>query len=157
MFVRDVLSISDFNKFNKVKKQGLKKAMKIAMAVILENTLGTNDKDLSTTTKGNLFINAKNMTKDIRAIWDSEFKGLIELTIKDASSYAEDVLEFEGNENSNSQLLTAFNNAFNLLEEKGDYKNLPADCRYMWSKWYNKIGDILQSFPKVKKDIKNVG
>ena len=156
MFVRDILNISDYNSFDKVKKQGLKKSMKIAVAVILKDMRGQDSKGNRTDKKGSFYIKTSKLSNEQNTKFNPKNYPDIALTVKEVSSLSEDVLNFQHADTSASELKLAFNRAFTKLDDyiiDGVVSELPADCRMNWTSWYNKIGKVLQSFPKADTKI----
>ena len=156
MFVRDLLKITDFNKFDKVKKQGLKKAMKIAVSIILKGSLGKDKSDKSSTNKGELILNSDKFTPDQNKIFDSDNTGGVKVfTIKDAITYSNDVLGMTSNSRY-SKLYTMFNNAFNEIsgDKSGQFENrfedLPSDCRLLWEQWARKLQSVHTYLNKIQ-------
>ena len=148
MFVRDLLGITDFNKFDKVKKQGLKKSMKIAVSLIIKGSLGKDKSDKSCTSKGELILNSDKFTPSQNKVWDSgNIGGMKTFTIKDAVSYSNDVLGFE-DKSRDSALKLMFDRAFATIsgDKSGQYENrfedLPSDCRLLWGEWSRKLASI---------------
>ena len=166
MFCRDLIGVTDFNNFDKVKKQGLKKAMKIAVAMILRGCIGENDKNQNTTSSGGVWVNsAKFSTSDktellrMKIFSNDELSvnGIKAMTIKSLASYSDIVLGFKSSA-VGSDLKIAFDKAFNLISNEDKYNNvfedLPADCRMLWSEWSRKLSAIdnhLNSIQDVSK------
>ena len=162
MFVRDMLSVTDWNSFDKDKKTGIKKAMKIAMAVILQGSLSKDDNEKSFTKNGSVLIDtAKFSTKTKQALVkakifnqdDMNITGTKIMTIKSLSSMAEIELGLKSNP-VGSDLKIAFNNAFNLISNENKYNNdfnsFPADCRLLWSEWSRKLNAIESHFNSIQ-------
>ena len=154
MFCRDLLGNGDFKNFDKVKKQGLKKAMKIAVAMILRGSLGKNDKNENLTSSGGVWVDSsKFSTSDKTELLkmkifsndDLAIKGVKPMTIKALGSLSDIVLEFKGS-SQGSDVKVAFTNAFLLISSEKKYDNmfedLPSDCRLLWHEWARKLSSI---------------
>ena len=170
MFCRDLIGVTDFNGFDKVKKQGLKKAMKIAVAMVLRGCLGENDKNQNTTTSGGVWVDSAKFSTSDKAellkmkIFNSDelsVNGIKAMTIKSLGSFSDIVLGFKSSA-VGSDVKIAFTNAFNLISKEDKYNNvfedLPADCRMLWSEWARKLSSIdnqLNAIQDVSKLYKN--
>ena len=161
MFVRDMLSITDWNSFDKDKKTGLKKAMKISMAVILQGSLGKDDNEKSFTKNGSVLIDSsKFSTKTKSALVkakifsqdDMNITGTKIMTIKSLTSMAEIELGLKASEDIGSDLKIAFNRAFKLISDKyeNDFNSFPPDCRLLWSEWNRKLTAIDNHFNSIQ-------
>ena len=154
MFCRDLLSITDFNSFDKVKKQGLKKAMKISVSIILRGCLSENDKNQNTTSSGGVWVDSSKFSTSDKAellrmkIFSSDelsVNGVKPMTIKSLGSFSDIVLGFKSN-SVGSDLKIAFDKAFNLITNEKKYNNifedLPSDCRLLYVEWARKLTAI---------------
>lgn len=170
MFCRDLIGVTDFNGFDKVKKQGLKKAMKIAVSIILRGCLGENDKNQNTTSSGGVWVNSAKFSTSDKAellkmkIFNSDemsINGIKPMTIKSLGSFSDIVLGFKSTP-VGSDVKIAFDKAFTLISNDDKYNNvfedLPADCRMLWSGWARKLSAIdnqLNAIKDVSKLYKN--
>ena len=164
MFCRDLLGVTDFNSFDKVKKQGLKKAMKIAVAIILQGSLGKDDQDKSFTSAGSVIVDSsKFSTSDKNSLVKAKIfsqdeiniNGMKIMTIKSLGTLADIVLGFTSNL-VGSDVKIAFDKAFKIISDKydNDFNELPADCRLLWTEWARKLSAIdkhLNSIQDVSK------
>ena len=122
--------------------------MKIAVSIIIKGSLGKDKKEQSCTSKGELILNSDKFTPSQNKIWDSgNIGGMKTFTIKDAVSYANDVLGFE-DKSRDSDLKLMFDRAFATIswDKSGQYENrfedLPSDCRLLWGEWSRKLASI---------------
>ena len=152
MFCRDLIGVTDFNSFDKVKKQGLKKAMKIAVSIILRGSLGKDDNDKSFTVNGSVIVDSSKFSTNDKSklvkakIFSNDeinINGMKIMTIKSLGTLADIVLGFTSSL-VGSDLKIAFDKAFNLIKDKYDnnFNELPADCRMNWSEWSRKLTSI---------------
>ena len=164
MFCRDLIGV------DKVKKQGLKKAMKIAVAMVLRGCIGENDKNQNTTTSGGVWVNSAKFSTGDKAellrmkIFNSDelsVNGIKAMTIKSLASFSDIVLGFKSS-STGSDVKIAFDNAFKLISKEDKYNNvfedLPNDCRLLWAEWSRKLSAIdnqLNAIQDVSKLYKN--
>jgi len=163
MFCRDLLGNTDFKNFDKVKKQGLKKAMKIAVAMILRGSLGKNDKNENLTSSGGVWVDSSKFSTSDKAELlkmkiftndDLSIKGVKPMTIKALGSLSDIVLEFKGS-SQGSDVKVAFLKAFDLISNEKKYDNmfedLPSDCRLLWEEWARKLSSIDRQLNTIKE------
>ena len=144
MFVRDILE-ENFKQFDKVKKQALKKSMKIAVAIITQNSLGTFTDNKSYNSKGEIAIKFNKFTKKLKDLFDSSGKGGVKvLIVKNATTYSSDVLGMKVV--GGSELKGAIDKVMSLITSEKHYDNmfedLPSDCRALWLPLRNKVQNI---------------
>jgi len=146
MFVRDVLE-ENFKQFDKVKKQALKKSMKIALAVIDMNSLGTFTDSKSFNKRGEIAIKSEKFTTKLKGLFDkSGTGGVVAFSVKDATTYASEVLGMKAN--GGSDLKGAIDKVITLITSDKHFDNmfedLPADCRALWLPLRNKCESIMR-------------
>tara|TARA_R100001460_G_scaffold85376_1_gene126669 strand:- start:82 stop:813 length:732 start_codon:yes stop_codon:yes gene_type:complete len=144
MFVRDILE-ENFKQFDKVKKQALKKSMKIAVAIITQNSLGTFTDNKSYNSKGEIAIKSNKFTKKLKDLFDSSGTGGVKaLSVKNATTYSSDVLGMKVV--GGSELKGAIDKVMSLITSEKHYDNmfedLPSDCRALWLPLRNKVQNI---------------
>lgn len=144
MFVRDILE-DNFKTFDKVKKQALKKSMKIAVAIITQNSLGTFTDDKSFNSRGEIAIKSNKFTKKLKDLFDKSGTGGVKaFTVKDATTYSSEVLGMKVV--GGSELKGAIDKVMNLITSEKHYDNmfedLPSDCRALWLPLRNKVQNI---------------
>jgi hypothetical protein len=144
MFVRDVID-DNFKTFDKVKKQALKKSMKIAVAIIIQNSLGTFTDDKSFNNRGEIAIKSNKFTKKLKDLFDKSGTGGVKaFTVKDAITYASEVLDMKSV--GGSELKAAIQKVMKLITSDKHYDNivedLPPDCRSEWLPLNRKIEHI---------------
>ena len=144
MFVRDVLE-DNFKTFDRVKKQALKRSMKIAVAIITQNSLGTFTDNKSYNSKGEIAIKSNKFTKKLKDLFDSSGEGGVKaLSVKNATTYSSEVLGMVVV--GGSELKGAIQKVMKLITSEKHYDNmfadLPADCRAEWLPLRNKIQNI---------------
>mgnify|MGYP003110612026 CR=1 FL=1 len=149
IMVRDVLE-DNFKQFDKVKKQALKKAIKIAVGFIVGKSLAkfTNDKHINA--KGQIAVNSSKFSPTMKKKFDSKQEGGIKaLTVKDSVSYVNDVLGLSDS-NKHSTLKAQLEKVLaTISNEKTGYGNdfveLPADCRNLYVPVRNKLQSIINA------------
>ena len=144
MFVRDVLE-DNFKTFDRVKKQALKRSMKIAVAIITQNSLGTFTDDKSYNSKGEIAIKSNKFTKKLKDLFDSSGEGGVKaLSVKNATTYSSEVLGLKVV--GGSELKGAIDKVMTLITSEKHYDNmfedLPSDCRALWLPLRNKVQNI---------------
>ena len=158
IFVRDVLE-DNFKTFDKIKKVALKKAIKIAIALISANSLDkfTNDKPINA--KGQIAVNSSKFSGDMKKKFDSGLEGGVKaLSVKDCTTYASDVL---GMKNTGGSILKAQIEKVmaTITNDKNgfgnDFVELPADCRLSYVPLRNKLNSIID-FLEIEKEDKKI-
>ena len=155
MFVRDVLE-DNFKTFDKVKKQALKRSMKIAVAIITQNSLGTFTDDKSYNSKGEIAIKSNKFTKKLKDLFDSSGTGGVKaLSVKNATTYSSEILGMTGG--GGSDLKGAIDKVMALITSEKHYDNMaedmPSDCRALWKPLRNKVESIMRQL-KIEQDEK---
>ena len=147
IFVRDVLE-DNFKTFDKVKKQALKKAVKIAVALISANSLDkfTNDKPINA--KGQIAVNSSKFSGAMKKKFDSGLEGGVKaLSVKDCTTYANDVLGMANNTGGSILKAQIEKVIATISNEKNGFGNdfieLPADCRNLYVPLRNKMQSII--------------
>lgn len=154
IFNRDVLSNNDWVKFNPVKKQALKKSMKMAVAVILEGIAGKDKNGKSVNSKGEFMVNSSKLSLEQNNKFNKSDILDFPINVKNLTSLSDDILNFKGADTTKSSLNVAFSRAFRLLEEYDNkFQNLPNDCRLAWRSWALKINSIQEYYNKVDSKI----
>ena len=153
MFVRDVLE-DNFKTFDKVKKQALKKSMKIAVAIIEQNSLGKFQDDKSINARGEIAIKTGKFTTNQKKVFNKSGLEIVPLTVKDCSSYASEVLGMNS-QSGGSVLKATLEKIITLITSDKHYDNvfedLPSDCRFEYSKVIRKLTEIENYLNKTDK------
>jgi len=158
IFVRDILE-DNFKSFDKVKKQALKKAIKVAVALMQDNSLSTFVNDKPINNKGAIAVNSVKFSKAMKESFDKDTTGGIKaLTVKDCVAYANDSLNINvGNEGSILKaqiekvmaIITSDKNGFG-----NDFNELPSDCRHNYVPLRNKLNSIIRHLKIEEVDAK---
>ena len=148
IFVRDILE-DNFKTFDKVKKQALKRAIKVAVALIKDGSLSKFTNNKSINPKGAIAVDSSKFSANMKKSFDSGLSGGVkDLSVKDCVSYANDSLNIAGG-TEGSILKAQMGKVLSIItNDKGGYGNdfneLPADCRNNYVPLRNKLDAIIK-------------
>ena len=135
-------------------KQALKKSMKIAMAIIEQNSLGKFADDKSINARGEIAIKTSKFTANQKKVFNKSGLEFVPLTVKDCSSYASEVLGMNS-QSGGSVLKATLEKIITLITSDKHYDNvfedLPSDCRFEYSKVIRKLTEIENYLNKTDK------
>ena len=148
IFVRDILE-DNFKTFDKVKKQALKRAIKVAVALIKDSSLSKFTNNKSINPKGAIAVDSSKFSANMKKSFDSGLSGGVkDLSVKDCVSYANDSLNLDGG-TEGSILKAQMGKVLSIItdEKRGygnDFNELPADCRNNYVPLRNKLDAIIK-------------
>ena len=145
-FVIDGLGIADFNTYNASKKEGLKRAMKIALALIKENAVGKDTIENGKISIRKNAVGENNPTKyDDSAL--AEMSN-IPMNFSEAETWAKNTLTFVESKNKLSKLAQAMKNLQVELENCWDEKltkvTFKSDVNQEMNNTFNDLKDFIE-------------
>jgi hypothetical protein len=151
-FVMDSLGIADYKSYNSARKEGLKRSMKVALALIKTDSLGSEQIDSGKVAikKSSVDLESNNPTK-----YDSSATAQmvnIPMNYKEADSWAKNVLTFVESPNKKSELCLAMIKLQDKLDacwnEAYTKVTFKADARLEMNNTFNALKDFIEQVKK---------